>query len=656
MRKWRLLPKMAAVGIRNNSQLYGPYLLTCMGMTAMIYILSYLGQCEMVKSVRGASYLQVFMYMGLCIAIIVAFLIILYANNFVVKSRRREWGLYNILGLEKRHIAGIMFCESFDTFLISGVGGIIIGILFSKLMELLLTKLVHFPVTLDFKIDIIAIIAAVLVLGGILFIALIHNLRQVRKSNAIELMHSEAVGEKEPKTRWLLAVIGLVTMAAGYIIANTVQDPVLAMAWFFIAVLLVIIGTHCLFTAGSIAVLKVLRANKKYYYQANHFIAVSGMLYRMKQNASGLAHICILCTMVLVTISTTFTMYYGTDENIRKAFPDQYNMNMAMEGYKTNEELAEVETELQKRAAQQQLSIEAIWTYRLLNTSGYIKDNVFRLEHTSAFQTNLVVMTAADYQFVTGKKLDLSENQVAYASYGPLQLTDGFQLAGKTYQIATIIDYPSVAGRFVANESSVIYLVVSDDNKLQQLVTDIRAQREGGYLMWMESDLKLNGTDENIITYTSNLFSDYADRADCKPSTEITYYSMFGGFMFLGIILGIMFLMITTLIMYYKQVTEGYQDRSRYEIMQQVGMTQTEVRKSITSQILTVFFLPVVVAGIHVAGSFHMIRVMLQIFSIDNVSMFIQVTLVTLAGFALIYALMYHLTARTYYKIISIKH
>ncbi len=646
---------MARVGIRNNQPIYYPYLLTCMGMTAMIYILIYLANCQMVKTIYGSATLQAFLYFGLGVAVLMALLIILYANGFVIKRRHKELGLYNILGLEKRHIAVIMFFEMIYSFLAGWIGGVGCGLLFSKLMQLLLTKLVRLPVTLDFEISVPGILISGLILALILFLAGLYNVKQVYKARPVELMASENAGEREPKTRWIMTAVGIITLATGYLMALKVQDSQMAIALFFIAVTLVIIGTHCLFNAGSIALLKLMRANKKYYYQPAHFINVSGMLYRMKQNASGLAHICILCTMVLVTVATTVTMYQGTQANINDYFPSSYNVRAVNLGFKTDEEIAGLQQAIRQQADQSGLTVDDMWTYRWLYASGYLNGNRFSNQAGSMLQTSLVVISQTEYQKATSVSLNLQGSAIACAFKGLVSLEDKLIIGDQEYRVSQIFDtIPDMAISAVRSETNVLFVVVADQPTADAIGQTLGTMEIKSTLE-TETDLLVSPETEAVIGFTRALCnSGTVDNMFSYQEIYSMFYSTFGGFMFLGIIFAVMFLMVTALIMYYKQLSEGYQDRRRYEIMQQVGMTAKEVRGSITSQILLVFFLPLAVAGIHVLASFNMISRMLTVFSIDDGGLFASCTLLTFAGFAIIYLLVYLATSRTYYKIVSL--
>ncbi len=647
MRKSGFYPRLALTGILRSGQFYYPYLLACMGTAAMFYIMVYLATNRMISTMSGAAELTLLLDLGCAVIAFFSVYIIFYANNFVMKRRRRELGLYNILGLEKRHIARLLSCETAILGGASILGGLALGILLSKLILLLLLKMLNFKVQMGFSVSRRGLAYTAVLFAGIFLTALVMNLFRIHLSNPVELLHSDDVGEREPKTRKVPAAVGFITLAAGYLIANTVKNPLQALVWFFLAVILVIIGTECLFTAGSVVILKRLRANKRFYYQPKHFVAVSGMIYRMKQNARGLANICILSTMVLVTVSTSVCLHIGMEESLKSMYPT--DVYLSMSGADASETQA-LRTDVQRAvtafgrkatlfADQTTLSFPAVLQNGKLIPG--TKDNDAQA---------ITVLTAAEYTRLTGKPVSLGSGEVLCRSVGT-RMPDTFTFADRQWRIAKRMKSVPVKERSGTVLTEFQYLVVADDTVLKEWNQALESKHTN---VAYEIFMNLNGTDSQKIQFCRRLQKVVDGRAVCisRQIMQTQMLAFYGGFLFLGLFLGILFLLVTALIIYYKQISEGYQDRRRFEIMQQVGMSRREVRQSIQSQVLMVFFLPLLVAGIHVFGAFHMISKMLALFSLTNIRLFALCTLGTLGVFAVIYALVYLGTAQAYYKIV----
>ncbi len=659
MRKGAFYPRLAFVNLMRSKQFYLPYLLSCSGTACMFYIVSYLSQSNIVSSVRGSMYLISLMTLGCIIVGLFSIVLMLYANNFVMKRRQKELGLYNILGMEKRHIAHLMFWETLICAVVSIVGGIAAGILLSKLVLLLLLFLAHLPVAFGFEISFSAIGQTATLFALLFVLTLLVNLVRLGRSRPIELLRSESSGEREPRVKWPLLIIGLVTLLGGYYIALTVQNPVEAMLLFFVAVLLVIIGTYCLFTSGSIFVLKSMRRNKGFYYQAKHFTAVSGMLYRMKQNAVGLANICILATMVLVTVSTTVCLYIGLDGVLEGMNPTDIaiTQRIAVEGPDAAE-IGESPADPNVLLTQVQSDVAAtghsmhdlsygtsVRAYALYSGNSLLFDP----QQTQGTSCVLLLQTAEEYKHLTGRSVSLAPNEVlAFASFGTLPNT--FFIEETPFMTAGSLDTFMGYSKAMVSDLETVGLVVADDQTLEAIKA--LGIRDTTFSTRFNASFNIDGTDEEKMACAQalNANSDYS--VSCRQLVAIEFYSMYGGFLFLGIFLGLLFLAATVLIIYYKQISEGYEDRRRFFIMQQVGMSLREVRASINSQVLMVFFLPLLAAAVHIAAAFPMIQKMLALFSLYDIPLFTLCTVATLLAFSAIYALVYSITAKTYYKIV----
>lgn len=658
MRKSGFFPRLALVNLVRNGRFYGPYLLSC-GMTAaMYYILSYLTRSDIVASVRGAGYLQSLMYLGALVVALFAAVLLLYANSFVMKRRRRELGLYNILGLEKCHIAHLMVWETVYCAAAAILGGLAAGVLLSKLVLLLLLQVSRLPVQYGFEISLPGMANTAALFGILFLLTLVWNLAGLLRSRPVELLHSASAGEREPRTKRLLVVLGAVTLGAGYATALTVADPFTALAYFFLAVVLVMIGTYCLFTAGSIALLKHLRNSPRYYYQPKHFTAVAGLLYRMKQNAVGLANICILSTMVLVTVSTTVSLYVGLEGSLDRMYPHDIDVVQQLEGVSPEQEAALNEDTLERvqtAAAEAGRKVELLQWSTLLDTVGWYTGNTFTLTAQEGVSTEIQILTADDYGRLTGRTVALGPGQVLVQAEN-IDLPATFYIEDLPFHVAgTITDFPRYNNSIlISGQAAQLSLVVADETVVSAInVRDTSDHRE------FHVQMDLDGTEAEKQAFVDPLLA--ADVNDVysvisRQDNAMDLYTMYGGFLFLGVFLGLLFLLSTVLIIYYKQISEGYEDQRRYQIMQQVGMSPREVRASIRSQVLLVFFLPLVTAGIHVAAAFPMLCKLLELFNLFDVRLFALCAAGTLLVFCAIYALVYGLTTRTYSRIVGIRN
>lgn len=655
MRKSGFFPRLALVNLLRNGRYYGPYLLACGGTAAMFYILRYLTESDIVASVRGAGYLQSLMYLGCIVVALFSIVLLLYANSFVMKRRQRELGLYNILGLEKRHIALLCLWETLYCALAAIVGGIAVGILFSKLTLLLLLQIARLPVEFGFEISLDGIASTAALFTVLFGLTLVCNLFRVSRARPVELLHSDSAGEREPKTKRLLVVLGLLTLGGGYFLSWKVQQPEEALALFFLAVVLVMIGTYCLFTAGSVAILKALRSNPGYYYQTRHFTAVAGLLHRMKQNAVGLANICILSTMVLVTVSTTVSLYTGMESSLDQMFPHDVDIIQSLtdgdeeEAQLTPEELID---QVERNLAAAGRKAELLQWYTRADTVGYYSGNTFSLNFQDGINTQLELLTAEGYSRLTGRSVTLEPDQVLVQTEN-LDLPETFYIEALPFHIVgTVTDFPRYNTTvLVSGHTARVSLVVADET----VISAIGAQDRNGLDREFRIQMDLDGTEAQKLACVDLLLNGTGGGTaiNSRQDNAVDLYAMYGGFLFLGIFLGLLFLLATALIIYYKQISEGYEDQRRYQILRQVGMTDREVRASIHSQILLVFFLPLCTAGIHTAAAYPMVSKLLTLFQLTSTGHYALCTAGTLAVFCAVYALVYGLTARAYRRIIA---
>ncbi|MGI6068887.1 MAG: FtsX-like permease family protein [Blautia sp.] len=666
-------PKLAGMNIWKNRRIYVPYILTCICNVAMFYMMHYMFANPDLKKIRGGDMVKSILFLGIIIIGIFSLIFLCYSNSFLTKQRKKEFGLYNVLGMEKRHIRRTMRWEMFYVVLISFGAGFLLGILGSKLLFLLLLKLLKVPAVFGFRISGSSIVGTTVWFLMIFFITLLVNMRQIHLANPVELLRGGNTGEREPKAKFLLVLIGGICLGLGYYLAVTTTNPLSALGIFFVAVLLVMIGTYCLFTAGSIAILKLMKWNKGFYYKTRHFTSVSGMMYRMKQNAVGLANICILSTGVLMMISGTVSMYAGMDGCIDQRYPFEVSHNVR--GALQTEAVEKIEEMAAQQIENAGLTMENRQYYQAVTFSTVRQNEEFLFltpqNSDTVDVTNMsvvVLMTLEDYNRLTGENrvLESDEDILLYQTNAPRE-PETMTFGNQTFRVKERLEecpYGDELGIYVAEG---YFLVVRDFSVLEsvdQLQKEAYGEDASELATYLSYDI--SGTEQEKKAcekqidsrMTSLLEKELPNGGASVVSSYKTMeyqdmYAMYGGFFFLGLFLGTLFLMGTTLIIYYKQVSEGYDDKERFEIMQKVGMSKKEVRQSIRSQVVMVFFLPLLMAGVHVAFAFPLMTRLLSILGMNNVPMFGFCTLMSAVAFALVYAVIYAVTAKTYYKIVN---
>ena len=667
-----LYPRLAVTGIMKNRRTYLPYILTCSGMVMMYYIISFLSVSEFVREMKGGDIMQAYLGLGCGVMVIFSAIFLFYTNSFLIRRRKTEFGLYNILGMGKRNIALILMWETVFIYLFSLAAGLACGVLFSKLAELLLAKMLNSGASAVFSIEYSSMLWAAIYFAVIFLLIMLNSLRQISFSKPVELMKSENLGEKPPKANYFLAVIGVILLGLAYYIALFTEDPTAALLLFFVAVILVIIATYMLFISGSVALCRLLQKNKKYYYKTNHFISVSQMAYRMKRNGAGLASICILSTMVLVTLSSTTCLYIGEEDMLK----GRYMRNVAVDNYTIDEDVAEltkstVSSILKKYGEKAENTL----TFRYLDISGGFKDNTVTLDSRNADELlgsggyevrELFIIPVSDYNRITGKSIELKENEAALFPVGKDFPYDSIDIKEyKTLYIKERVDdFMDIRS---ANMQMIpaCYLFVQSEEillKLDEIQNEIYENRYSLLHNYYGFDLSCDeekqseiGTEiqKSIIALRDESGDNWSVKIECAAKDKAEFYAFYGGLFFLGIVLGTVFICAAALIMYYKQISEGYEDKAKFEILQKVGMTKEEIRKSINSQVLTVFFAPLIFAGVHMAFAFGIISKMLALFGLTDNGLFAVVAVCCFLLFGLLYAAVYIITSKRYYKIVS---
>lgn len=676
--------KFAVDCIRKNGRMYIPYLLTCILMSTLFYIIQALITNSGIDQVYGSEAIRYMLKIGTGLMVIFSAIFLFYTNSFLVKQRKHEFGIYNVLGLEKRHIARIIFNETLIIAVSSIVGGILIGLLLYKVAFAGLMRLMAAEIPLGFEISREAVIRTVILFAVIHLVLFLNAFRQVRFSNTIALLRGSDVGEKEPRSKWVLAIIGVVSIVIGYGISVSITNPLAAFGLFFLAVIFVVIGTYCLFIAGSIIWLKALRKNKKFYYKASHFINVSNMLYRMKQNAASLASICILSTMVIIAVSTTLSLYSGIDNMVQQRYPRELNANIMLETDNWSDQYFSDARNMLKKAAEDEGEEVSDEAYAVsLGFGAQQEEDTFVVDMDAATSINvnaictLIFTTDDDYSRITGNETALNQDEVlVYSNTDTPYNYDTLSVMNRTFTVREVLDKLPEARVFAANTGTSVYYVVTDS---MDTVLDLYRQQKEIYGSNASSldfycgyNISNTSKSDAIIQNFENAFAaeqeifaaDNPSAADgegaslyaiaeSRSGSYDSYLPLYGSMFFIGIFLSIIFLIATVLIIYYKQISEGLQDTRRYEIMQNVGLSKENIRKFIRSQVLMVFFLPLIVAGIHSAFAFPIVSRLLSVLAMGDVTSFIFCLIGTFAGFAVLYIIIYSVTAKSYYKIVS---
>ena len=658
--------KLAITNIKNNRQFYFPYLLTGIITVAMFYIMCALESNPGIQSMPGAKDLGLILRLGIGVIGIFAVIFLFYTNSFIIKRRKKELGIYNILGMEKRHIAKILSKEAFFTAIIAIGGGLVTGVLFHKLACMLLYRMIGFNGGITFSFSKKGVMITAILFAIVYLLTYIYDLFQVQLANPIELLQSGNKGEREPKTKAIMAVLGVLCLGTGYFIAITTKNPIKALTLFFVAVILVIIGTYLLFTAGSIALLKILRRNKGYSYQTKHFTSVSGMIYRMKQNAVGLANICILSTMVLVAVSTTVSLYVGVEDIMKERYPNEINIRAYYDtGAPSEDSIAPIVEKSVKESGRKIRHEEDYLElyFAAIKDQGQYSLDKEKVKTAGDRVSGFVVLTREDCKKKYNEEIpELAENEVALFTIKKTDM-DTLVLENRSYHVKEIKQFQNTEDfETIADIMDEYYYVIVNDvqdmERLWQLQKDIYQENSSSISRQVRLDIDGDSEQkkecfENIKTALGPEQAKARILIDSRQSSLDEFYQIYGGFLFLGLFLGILFLMITVLIIFYKQISEGYDDKERFSIMEKVGMSNDEVKATIRSQVRTVFFLPILMAAIHVGMAFPMIKRLLSLFGLSNTALFAGCMAGTILVFVLIYLLVFLKTSKTYYKIVG---
>ena len=650
--------RLAKDNIKKNPRMYIPYLITAVLTAGMLYIiLSLAVNPDLANMKKGSRSLPIILRFGSIVTMIFAFIFLFYTNSFIMKRRRKEFGLLNILGMEKRHIAKMLLAETAMIIGITLTGGFALGILLDKVLFLSLTKIIGESATLGFHISGFALCMAGIFMAGTFFLIFLNMLRQIHLAKPAELLSGSSAGEKEPKTKILMTVLGLGLIGAGYAISITTTKPLLVFRLLFVAVVCVILGTYLLFTAVSIAFCKLLKKNKKYYYKTSHFTAISGLIYRMKRNAVGLASVCILSTMVLVMVSTTSALMIGLDDALKREMPKDVSLYVTEAG-QGDSILAYLTSQVEITNINRDIT-----AYMLFQGEG---DHPEPVTPGASDGSNAVSGRVGNYSVILrsdeADQLSLAEDECILYTHSAKYTSSEFTLLGKTFRVKSCSVYESDfddeadergfrLSEIVVHSRSTVQEMIREYNRVSGSPVSERETIEFDYA---EADKQKAEAEFNAVFAEMPASGDgIRPYFNSRLETGDEMLAVYGGLFFLGIFLGTLFLMETVLIIYYKQITEGYEDQKRFEIMQNVGMSRAEVVCSVRSQILTVFFLPLVTAGVHTGFAFPILRRLLSQMDLSNTKLYIMCVAGSFAAFAVLYTLIYLITARTYYKIVK---
>ena len=654
--------KFALNNLVKNKRFILPYIFSAIFTIASFYILTSLSLgSNLDKLPQGISATKQVLSLGVIVIAIFSAIFLFYTYSFLIKRRVREFGLYSVLGMTKKQIARILILETIFIAVITLVFGLTFGLLFDKLMLLVLLKLFTAGVSFGFVITPIAVFLTILLFGGIFFLLLIYTVIKISRLKIVALLKEENNGEREPKARFILAILGLGLTGYGYYLAQTIQNPIKAITMFFIAVLAVIFGTYLIFVAVSITVLKLMKNNKTFYYKPKNFISVSGLLYRMKRNAVGLANICILSTMVLVTMGTTSALYAGSEEAYNTRFPRDIIIN----GYRSTEgKLTEIEKNVKKATQDAGVEAKDLVSYNMLNVVGRLNGTEinYESEFTGSFDKlkSIVVLELKDYNKVSKeqKTLNTGETLLFIDKKGKYEANE-ITVQGVNLKIKEkLTDFPGALGTAAANAFDTYYVVVKDNTDVKKIESALKkklnmSDEEGEVYNYVGFNISDKTKEAKVIENFKQLEKEGNINIEGKAENETNFKGFYASFLFIGVFISMIFVVSQVVIMYYKQISEGYEDKGKFGIMRKVGLTDKQIKQSIRSQVLMIFFAPLAVATLHTVVAYPFIEKILKLFLATDNNVFLIALAVTIAVFAVFYLIVYLITSRIYYRIIK---
>ena len=654
--------KFALNNLVKNKRFILPYIFSAIFTIASFYILTSLSLgSNLDKLPQGISATKQVLSLGVIVIAIFSAIFLFYTYSFLIKRRVREFGLYSVLGMTKKQIARILILETIFIAVITLVFGLAFGLLFDKLMLLVLLKLFTAGVSFGFVITPIAVFLTILLFGGIFFLLLIYTVIKISRLKIVALLKEENNGEREPKARFILAILGLGLTGYGYYLAQTIQNPIKAITMFFVAVLAVIFGTYLIFMAVSIMVLKLMKNNKTFYYKPKNFISVSGLLYRMKRNAVGLANICILSTMVLVTMGTTSALYAGSEEAYNTRFPRDIIVN----GYRSTEgKLTEIEKNVKKATQDAGVEAKDLVSYNMLNVVGRLNGTEISYETGNVGSLDklrtVVVIELKDYNKVSKeqKTLNTGETLLFIDKKGKYEANE-ITVQGVNLKIKEkLTDFPGALGTAAANAFDTYYVVVKDNTDVKKIESALKkklnmSDEEGEVYNYVGFNISDKTKEAKVIENFKQLEKEGNINIEGKAENETNFKGFYASFLFIGVFISMIFVVSQVVIMYYKQISEGYEDKGKFGIMRKVGLTDRQIKQSIRSQVLMIFFAPLAIATLHTVVAYPFIEKILKLFLATNNNVFLIALAVTIAVFGVFYLIVYLITSRIYYRIIK---
>ena len=659
--KHGLYPHLAWNSIRNNSRYYIPYIIAGILMISMFYILIYLNSSSLITSLKGGMSMVTVFWLGAWVIIIFAMIYLFYTNSFLIRIRNRELGLYSILGMTKRNIVSVVACESIIVFALVISGGLLAGISLSRLSELCLLKMIHQTDTAGFRLNGDTVSLTFFIFLFIYAILFLFSVFKVSTSKALELMHGDSYGEKKPKGNFILAIIGTALLVVAYWMAITITNPVKAVNLFFIAVIMVVIGTYLLFIAASVVLCQILQKNERYYYQPSHFFSVSAMRFRMKRNGAGLASICILMTMVLVMTSLSTSMFIGNEDSINASFKSDVISDISLT------DNADINTELTEKLSDylhqniKGASDEQCYQYLHYQLGQYTDDGFLYDSDLNTMTLNeMFVIDLATYNRITDENRTLKDGECYILSDDSSTSYKTFSFNDQKWKVDENIHNQVVSSGTNISFRKPVTLVIKSLDEIPYGFGYDNVGMLNVLFLHYTCNTKAVLNEDSISTQLSNIYKSvdngehgYNINFNTKETAKETSLQLFGGFLVMCVILSVLFLVAAVIILYYKQISEGFEDQKRFSILKKVGMTEKEIRKSINSQILIMFFMPLLVAGCHLAAAFPMFSKIMMLCGINNQSLSVLVTSITFLIFAVFYGIVYHLTSNTYFRIVN---
>ena len=657
----KLYLKLSLDGIFKNAKIYIPYILTGTLTVMMFYILLYLANSKSLASMPAATFLAMVLPMGIVVIALFSILFLFYTNSFLIKFRTREFGLYSILGMNKHNLSVLLLFENTIVFAAALVSGLLFGIAFSKLGELVIFKLANETASYNLSISVSSLIITAVVYLFIYSLLYLNSVLKVSLLKPVDMLQSSKQGEKKPKGNIFLALAGVLVLAAAYFLAVYYSYSVVAVFTFFIAVLLVVVATYLIFIAGSVTLCHILKNSRNYYYKTSHFISVSSLSYRMKRNGAGLASICILLTMILVMISSTSSLYFSLDDNIARRYPGDINYTLFYPDYDSMTEDSQLNyllnTDSEELSTLKYLETSGCFTQYGINnapnTSNEVDTDYFNIGY-------FYVISLDEYNRLNNDSVSLNDDEcLLYTnSFIKYRYSTFKSYYSKEYKVKAYVDKMVQNHAIYDYEMANAIMVIKNP---QDFYDQNNQMTEFGNVVYCKSstDLLVKSDADKCIKLLKENLSEVPEKTILKThitSTEDQRAGMLGLFssmLFLGIMLSFVFILATVLIIYYKQLSEGYEDQKRFAIMKKVGLEDEQIKKSINSQMLTVFFSPLLLSGIHLCFAFPFVWSMLNMFGFSNMKLMIIVTIVCYAICAFFYVIIYSLTSSTYYKIIS---